>query len=215
MTDTELLASVQAELTWDLAVDDKGIVVSVKDGVVALAGHVPTYPSKWAAENAVKRMARVRGIANDIEVKPASASQRSDKDIATAAVNSLQANISVPAQDIKVIVNDGWLSLDGKVTYFYQKQAAENAVRGLWGVKGVTDNITLKPPVQSGDIKGKIHQAYKRHADLDADKVNVGVSGSTVTLSGEVSSWHERDDAEKAAWSAPGVMQVQNRLQVR
>jgi osmotically-inducible protein OsmY len=214
-TDTELMSDVQAELEWDSSVDDRGIVVAVKDGVVTLAGHVGSFVDKWAAEKAVKGVAGVRAVANDIEVKIGTTGQRSDLEIAEAAVNALKSNVSVPATDIKAIVNDGWVTLEGTVAMWYQKNAAENAVRNLWGVKGIINNVDIKAKIYPGDVKGRIRQSFKRHANLDADKVQVSVADSTVTLAGEVTSWHERDDAEAAAWSAPGVARVRNTLSVR
>lgn len=214
-TDTELMSDVQAELDWDSSVDNRGIVAAVKDGIVTLAGHVGSYVDKWAAEKAVKGVAGVRAVANDIEVKIGTTGQRSDREIAEAAVNALKSNVSVPASDIKTIVNDGWVTLEGKAATWYQKNAAENAVRNLWGVKGIVNNIDISATVYPGDVKGRIRQSFKRHANLDADKVQVSVADGTVTLAGEVSSWHEREDAEVAAWSAPGVARVQNTLSVR
>jgi len=213
-TDSELLADVQAELAWDSSVDDRGIVIAVKDGVVTLAGSVGSYVDKWAAEKAVKFVAGVGAIANDIEVKIGATAQRSDPEIAAAALTVLKSNASIPAPDIKAIVSDGWVTLEGKVALWYQKNAAESAVRNLWGVKGISNNIEIKARVYAGDVKGRIRQSFKRHANLDADKVQVGVTDGTVTLTGEVSSWHEREDAERAAWSAPGVARVQNTLSV-
>jgi osmotically-inducible protein OsmY len=214
-TDTELMSDVQAELDWDSSVDDRGIVIAVKDGIVTLAGHVGSYVDKWAAEKAVKGVAGVSAVANDIEVKIGTAGQRSDREVAEAAVNALKSNVSVPASDIRAIVNDGWVTLEGKAALWYQKNAAENAVRNLWGVKGIVNNIDVRTTVYPGDVKGRIRQSFKRHANLDADKVQVSVADGTVTLAGEVSSWHEREDAEVAAWSAPGVARVQNTLSVR
>lgn len=213
-TDEQLKKDVQAELNWDPSINDSGIVVSAKDGVVTLAGHVPFYADKVFAEKATKTVAGVRGVANDIEVKPNMAHQRPDTDIAESAVNALNASVAVPANDVKVIVRDGWIVLEGKVSFQYQRAAAESAVRTLWGVKGVTNSITLTPTVNATDIRGKIHRAYQRHAALDANKVQIDVAGSTVTLSGEVHSWHEKDDAENAAWAAPGVKSVHNNLSV-
>jgi len=218
-TDTQLLADVQAELDWDPSVDNRGIVVAAKDGVVTLAGYVGTYADRWAAEKAAKAVAGVRAIANDIDVKLVTAAQRPDKDIAEAAANALRSNVSVPAEDIKVIVNNGWITLEGKVPFWHQKNAAENAVRSLWGVKGISNCIDLKlavsvPAVKVGDVQSKIQQAFHRHATLDANKVNVAVSDGSITLTGEVRSWQEHDDAEQAAWAAPGVTRVQNMLSV-
>src|SRR5690606_23224151 len=133
-----------------------------------------------------------------------------DSDIAEAALNALRSSVAVPADAIKVMVRDGRLTLDGKVAFQYQKSAAESAARSLWGVKGVTNSIALSPTVSASDIRSKIHSAYQRHAALDANKVSIDVSGTTVTLSGEVHSWHEKDDAENAAWAAPGVKVVHN-----
>jgi osmotically-inducible protein OsmY len=212
-SDTQLLADVQAELDWDPSLDNRDIVVAVKDGVVTLAGHVSAYADKWGAEKAAKVVAGVRAIANEIEVKPGKA-QRPDQETATMAANALKSNVAVPASDIKVIVNDGWITLEGKVVFWYQRNAAENAVRSLWGIKGVSNNIELKPQAKAGDVKAKIQQAFQRHAALDANKVNVGVINGEITLTGDVSSWSERDEAENAAWAAPGVTRVQNQLSV-
>jgi osmotically-inducible protein OsmY len=214
-TDSQLLADVQAELEWDPSFDNRGIVVAVQDGVVTLAGYVSSYADKWAAEKAAKSVAGVRALANDIEVKLGTAAQRPDKNIAEAAANALKSNVSVPASDIKVIVNNGWITLEGKVTAWYQKNAAENTVRNLWGIKGISNNIDLKPQARAADVKSKIQEVFHRHATLDANRVNVAVSDGSVTLTGEVRDWHEHDEAAAAAWSAPGVTRVQNMLSVR
>jgi osmotically-inducible protein OsmY len=213
-TDSELLADVQAELDWDPSFDDRGIVVAAKDGVVTLAGSVHSYPDKWSAENAAKSVAGVRAVANDIEVKLKADAQRTDREIAEAAVSALKSNVTVPADDIKVLVHEGCVTLEGKVAMWYQKTAAENAVRNLWGLRAVRNHIEIKTKVHAGDIRGKIHQSFKRHADKDADKIQVAVTDGTVTLSGVVSNWREREDAEFAAWSAPGVAHVKNLLSV-
>lgn len=213
-TDEQLKRDVEAELNWDPSINDSGIIVSARDGVVTLGGHVPFYADKVFAEKAVKSVAGVRGLANDIEVKPNMAHQRPDSDIAESAVSALKASVAVPANDIKVVVRDARITLEGSVAFQYQKTAAESAVRTLWGVKGVTNSITITPTVNVSDIRGKIHSAYQRHAAIDANRVKIDVSGSTVTLSGEVHSWHEKDDAENAAWAAPGVKTVHNNLSV-
>jgi len=212
--DSELIGDVQTELDWDPSFDDRGIVVAVKDGVVTLAGYVRSYADKWAAENAAKCVAGVRAIANDIEVHLKPESQRTDREVAEAALNALKSSVAVPAEAIKVIVNEGCVTLEGKVAMWYEKKAAEDAVRHLWGVRSVRNHIEIKSKVYAGDIRGKIRQTFKRHADVDADKVQIAVTDGTVTLDGVVDSWREREDAETAAWSAPGVMHVKNRLSV-
>jgi osmotically-inducible protein OsmY len=216
-SDDQLKRDVQAELDWDPSINDSGIVVSTRDGVVTLAGHVPFYADKVFAEKAAKTVAGVRGVANDIEVKPNMAHQRPDSDIAESAVGALKASVAVPAEDIKVVVRDGWITLEGSVAFRYQKSAAESVVRTLWGVKGITNSISIATPIPSvspTDVRNKIQSAYQRHAAIDANNVKVDVSGSTVTLTGQVHSWHEKDDAENAAWAAPGVKSVHNNLSV-
>lgn len=209
-TDIKLRADVEAELEWDSGISNREILVAVKDGVVTLGGHVPTYLDKWSAEKAVKIVAGVRAVANQIDVKPPTL--RTDQELAAAALNALRANVSVPASDIKVLVADGWVTLEGRVAHWHQRKAAEEAVRSLWGVKGISDALELLPQADANDIWNKVHAAFVRHADVDADKVTVTVRNDTVTLTGEVHSWHEREDAENAAWATPGVRNVKNDL---
>jgi osmotically-inducible protein OsmY len=174
-TDQQLKLDVESELSWDASIIDNAIIVSVENGVVTLGGHVPSFADKFAAEKATKNIAGVCAVANDIEVRPGSANQRSDTEIAEAAVNALKSSVSIPPDRIKVVVSEGWITLDGAVALWYQKSAAESAVRNLWGVRGVTNKITLEPVVKAGDVRGKIHGAFQRHAALDAKKVKIEV----------------------------------------
>jgi osmotically-inducible protein OsmY len=214
-TDTELLADLQAELSWGGSIDHRDIVVEVENGVVVLAGHVASYADKLKAEAAVKKVAGVGAIANDIEVRLGTPAQRSDREIAEAASNALKSNVSVPAAAVTILVKDGWITLEGKVPLWYQKDAAETAVSNLWGVKGVTNDIQLQSPLNARDIKQKIQLSLERLAAIEADRITIEVHDGIVTLNGEVDSWRERDEAGGAAWSAPGVTNVRNLLSVR
>jgi osmotically-inducible protein OsmY len=211
-TDSDLRRDVERELEWEPSIDERRIGVSVVEGIVTLTGEVGSYSEKWKAERAVERVAGVRGIVNDLVVK--SAVERSDTDIAKAAIDALKWNVMVPDDKIKVKVENGWIRLTGEVNWDYQRRAAERALRDLPGVKGITNLITVVPKVAPEDVKQKIEETFKREAILDAQRIEVEVSGSTVTLRGTVRSWAERHEAEKAAWSAPGVTQVNNYLVV-
>jgi osmotically-inducible protein OsmY len=208
MTDTDVRAAIQDELRWEPSIDDREIGVSVKDGVATLTGPVRNFFEKWEAGSAARRIHGVKAIANDIEVR-LPGSYRSDTDIARAAAEALAWNAALPADRVQVGVAEGHITLSGEVDRGYQKAAAEAAVRRLLGVRGVTDELTLKPRPVPADIKAKIEAAFRRDAVVDAQYIKVETRGH-VMLRGHVQTWLERDEAERSAWAAPGVTNVEN-----
>ena len=214
MTDHELKQHVQTALDWEPSVDASDIGVSVDESVVTLRGNVRSYAEKWAAERVVLHVYGVKALANDLNVRLVSGYERTDTDIAQAAVAALKWNTVVPPNRVTVTVNNGWLTLKGNLEWQYQKDAAGRALRDLTGVKGVSNCIVLQTPVKTGDIAAKIAAAFKRSAEIDARRINVTAQDGKVTLTGNVQSWAERQEAERAAWAAPGVRQVEDRISV-
>ena len=213
-SDYEIELDVKDELQWDPNLDATDIAVSVKKGVVTLAGFVRSYADKYEAESAAKRVAGVLGVANDIEVRMPSVDERPDPEIARDAVAAIKSQLPISSEHIKVVVKNGWVTLEGKVEWQYQKNTAENAVRRIKGVKGVSNLIQLKPRAQPSEIKRKIQEAFRRNAEIDANRITVEANGSEVILKGAVRSWIEREEAERAAWAAPGVTKVEDRIVV-
>jgi osmotically-inducible protein OsmY len=211
-TDSELQSDVLQELKWWPSVNAAHIGVAAKDGVVTLTGQVAHYAEKATAEDVTKGVYGVKGTANDIMVELIGSAKRTDQDVATAALNALKWDYEVPEDKVKVVVKNGWVTLEGTVDWQYQKDAAARCVRYLMGVIAVSNNVTIKPSVKWIDVKTKIEDAFRRNADIEARRITVGTHDSKVTLSGSVASWAESDEAVSAAWAAPGVTSVRNDL---
>ncbi|MGM9488275.1 BON domain-containing protein [Ideonella sp. YS5] len=213
-TDADLKREVEAELAWDPAVNANAIGVAVKDGVVTLSGHIDTYPEKWAAERALRRVRGVKALALELDVRLSPDHQRSDTDIALAAESALKWNSAIPPDSVRLTVDKGWITLRGELDWDYQRKSIEKSLRHLTGVIGISDEIGLHYRPVPGDISRRIREALTRQSEREARHLDIDVSGDTVTLRGQVHSWHERDAAWGAAWSAPGVAKVIDELTI-
>jgi len=213
-SDNMLQRDIIDELAWEPSIDAAEIGVTVAEGVVTLTGQVPSLAEKWTAEHVTKRVAGVRAVANDITVRLPSERERSDADIARAALNALEWDVWVPHYRVTVAVSDGIIKLEGEVDTQYQKQAAERVIRHLTGVKAVTNLLRVKAAVAPADVKAKITAAFQRSAVIDARQIQIETRDGKVILRGHVRSWAERDTAEQAAWAAPGVASVVDLLTI-
>jgi osmotically-inducible protein OsmY len=213
-SDYDIRRDVEDELRSDPDIDATDMAVAVKNGVVTLAGFVRSFRQKQKVEKDVKRVAGVIGVANDIEVRLPIIHRRPDPEIARDVVEAIKRDLPFSWEVIKLIVDDGWVTLEGEVEWQYQREWAEKAVWNVRGVKGITNDIKVRPQVPPVDIKRKIEEALRRSAEIDASRISVETNGGEVILRGTVRSWAEREEAEQAAWRAPGVSHVDNRIRV-
>jgi osmotically-inducible protein OsmY len=213
-TDTELQKDVMSELEYDPSVKVSDIGVLAKNGTVTLNGYATSYNEKWEAVHATKRVAGVKAIADDIEIQLPASYHRTDTDIAAAAINQIEWSTTIPSGTVQATVRNGWITLDGEVEWWYQKNAAGGLVKQMAGVKGVTNSISISPKVTKKAVETDIKSAFKRSAMLDAKHIRVETSGNNVILHGQVRNYSEYDEAERVAWSEPGVSSVDNRLEV-
>jgi osmotically-inducible protein OsmY len=211
-TDEEIQRDVLAEMKWDARVLPNEVGVSVKDGVVTLTGWIDSYSKMWAAEEAAQRVRGVKAVADDLEVHLPSSVERNDADIAAAAIRALEWDSFVPVNKLEIMVSKGWITLSGEVEWQYQRQDAEQVIRRLSGVKGITNLVTIKPRVTASELKTNIEDALVRSVETDAQRITVEVQGSKVILKGTVRSWAEKEEAQRTAWLAPGVTAVDNRI---
>jgi osmotically-inducible protein OsmY len=216
-SDGDIKRDVEAELRYEPDIDATDITVSVKNGVVTLSGFAKSYMQKHRAEVVAKRVAGVVGLADEIEVRLPSVDARPDPEIAREAAANLKALLPYSSEHIKAVVKDGWLTLEGEVEWNYQRNYAEQAVRRIKGLKAISNLIRLKPQAQPApaEIRHKIEEAFRRSAEVDANRITVEATGSEVVLKGTVRSWAERTEAERVAWSAPGITKVDNRIVVQ
>lgn len=213
-TDDQLQQDVLAELAWEPSVNAAQIGVEVKDGIVTLAGHVCSFIEKWEAERAAQRVSGVRGLAVEMDINLPGSNQRSDADIAHSVENALQWMTYAPQDAIKVMVERGWVTLTGEVAWEYQRKAATDGIRGLMGVTGVSNQVTIKQLTTSNAVKADIEAALKRRAHTDGQNISVEVHGNDVTLRGRVQSWSERDLVTSCAWGSAGVHNVCDNITV-
>ncbi len=213
--DTDIKRDVEAELKWSPDIDETDIAVKVTHGIVTLTGFVHGYPEKFRAEAAAKRVAGVLAVANDIAVRIPTRDKVADPKIARDAIDALKLALPAVWEEIKLLVHDGRVTLEGALEWHYQRVTAEDAVRAVQGVVSVGNSIRIKPRVKAGAIKHEIEEAFRRNAQIDADHVSVETHGSEVTLRGEVRSWAEHDQARQTAWSAPGVTNVRDEITIR
>jgi osmotically-inducible protein OsmY len=213
-SDSDIKRDVEEELQWDPEIDATDIAVSVKNGVVSLTGYSHSYADKVEAETITKRVAGVHGVANDIELRVSSFDERSDPEIARDAVAAIKSQLPTSWESIKVVVKAGSVSLEGEVEWNYSRELAESAVRRIRGAKSVTNMIKLKSKVAPRDVKNRIVAAFHRSAQVDANRITVEANGGEVVLKGTVRTWAEREEAQRAAWAAPAVTNVDNRISV-
>lgn len=214
-TDAEIQKNVMEELKWESAIHSSDIGVAVKNGVVTLSGTVDTYMEKKAAEKATLKVAGVKGIAEDIEIKLTYRDQKTDAELAQAVVNSLKWNVLVPDDKIKIKVENAWVTAEGMVDWAYEKNAVRDAISGIVGVKGISNLVKVTPKINPDDVKKKISAAFERSASIDANSIRIEDIGNKVILTGKVRSYAEKREAERVAWNAPGVAAVENNIEVK